>query len=1099
MRINSDHYGQIPAPSFILCRASGERIGSIPCTQKKMQQNFNTYDEISFTTYLYQDNQKNSLYDQISELKYIELPDIGRYLIGKIEIRSEGTQWEYKECTALSGEVILAQKYLEEFSINMGTAGSIDGVSLYNLSDPEKSLLHLVLEKCPDWEIGHVDNELYSVQRCFEITRQDIYSFLTENMAQAFHCIFDFDSLNHRIHIYRESAAGEDTDIFVSYQNLLKHTDISSSADDIKTCLTVSGADGLNLREVNMGYDRIYSLDYFHDLDYMSQGLYQAYEKWKKKWNDNVSAYESRMTQYQELYTQIHNLESEKLPAVSGSTNWSEYGLNPLKEQLAAWEGKQAVMIKAGQGAPTHKDYHSLYLPCYNTIQAIRSQIAQVESQIRRLQSEQKALGQQMDAILSSVSMQNNFTREQLKELTKYIREDELSSSNFVVTDTMTNAERMDMLHEMLEYGREELAKVSQPLLQFSCDLNNIFVIPKFRTLASHFEPGNYIHICLRDDYIVKARMLSLAVNFYDEKDFRVTFGNIRQLRKSKLFSDVTNALNLAKSAATSVSFHASHWNQANKDSSAIHKMLADGLLAAGQTLKTAQSDIVMDDRGMLVSNRQTSAYAGDTIFIGDGKILFSDDSLKTIKTALGRVQYTKKGVAYDDFGMLAQFVIAGFIAGSVVEGNEIIGGSVRSNNYVPGQYGTHLNLENGTFSFNGGGEKKLHFDGNTLTAKGTIQAESGYIGGADGFTIQSGRLYSGGKSAFSSSASGVYLGTDGISLGTGSPFHVDANGYLVSTRGLIGGFDITSKSISCGTSSLGTTPGSVYLGTDGISLGTTFQVTRSGTLTAAKGQIGGWQIHAGKLSSEGIDFSSSGHITSSNGNWRINADGTAVFKNVFVTGVQSGSNFGGLEYKNGVTSGNFSGNSYYGSNISQPFRGTAIPHIESLAVSQITADRVKAKALEAGFITADSIAANYATIGSLDAQKARIDDIEANYATIGSLDAQKARIDDIEASYITAETVEANYATIRSLNAVNAKFKNLDASNITSGKLSADRIDTEKITVGGWKLGNFHRMMVVTDVQQKEIEIMGVDGKPTSLYVLVGATYNPIDVPSIW
>ena len=140
MRINSDHYGQIPAPSFILCRASGERIGSIPCTQKKMQQNFNTYDEISFTTYLYQDNQKNSLYDQISELKYIELPDIGRYLIGKIEIRSEGTQWEYKECTALSGEVILAQKYLEEFSINMGTAGSIDGVSLYNLSDPEKSL-----------------------------------------------------------------------------------------------------------------------------------------------------------------------------------------------------------------------------------------------------------------------------------------------------------------------------------------------------------------------------------------------------------------------------------------------------------------------------------------------------------------------------------------------------------------------------------------------------------------------------------------------------------------------------------------------------------------------------------------------------------------------------------------------------------------------------------------------------------------------------------------------------------------------------------------------------------------------------------------------
>ena len=34
----------------------------------------------------------------------------------------------------------------------MGTVESIDGVQFYNLKEKDRSLLHLVLEKCPDWE-----------------------------------------------------------------------------------------------------------------------------------------------------------------------------------------------------------------------------------------------------------------------------------------------------------------------------------------------------------------------------------------------------------------------------------------------------------------------------------------------------------------------------------------------------------------------------------------------------------------------------------------------------------------------------------------------------------------------------------------------------------------------------------------------------------------------------------------------------------------------------------------------------------------------------------------------------------------------------------
>lgn len=767
MRLEKNYYDNLSIPPFVLCKINGDRIGTLKCTSKKIVLKFNDYNEVSFTTYLYNDNVKNKLYNKVKELKYIELPDIGRFIIGSINTKSEGTEFEYKECVALSEEVVLGQKYLEEFVINMGTTESIDGVQFYNLSDPSKSLLHLALEKFPDWTIGHVDNELYTMQRCFEIDRQDIYSFLTENVSQAFQCIFIFDTLSHQINIYKECNMGENTNVYVSYNNLLKNTNISSSTGDIKTCLTVTGADDLSIREVNMGYDRIYNLDYFHDLEYMGTALYEAYDKWKKKWNDHVKPYEDLIVQYQDYYKQIHYLESEKMPTSPNSTDWTQYGLDPLKEQLVTYEQKQAIMIKAGQGSSTHKDYHSMYIPCYNTIQAINKQIKAVENQINALKEQQSQVGSQMDRIIASISMQNNFTDEQLDELSKFIREDELSSSNYVVTDIMSDSERMDMLHEMLSYGQEELSKVSQPTLQFQCDMANIFAIPEFNDISDKFDVGNYIHICLRDDYIIKARMLTIDINFYDENDFSVTFGNIMKPKKSKIYHDITEALKLAKSTATSVSFNSSNWNKANKDTSTINKMLADGLLAAGESLKNSKSDVLIDDRGILISNTPESNYPNDRIFIGNSQILFSDDNLKTIKTALGRVQYTKKGTQYNDFGLLAQFVIAGYIAGSVIEGDEIIGGTIT---------GTAFNNGNGTFS---------------VDQNGYLTSKAGNIAG---WEITKNSIYNNipftNQKNSKSTGMGTYGGNWAFWAGNGK-FSVDQDGNLIATTGKIGGADI--------------------------------------------------------------------------------------------------------------------------------------------------------------------------------------------------------------------------------------------------------------------------------------------------------------------
>ena len=60
MRLDKDIYNNISAPSFVLCKANGDRIGSLKCISKKIIHKFSDYDEISFTTYLYNDKKKES-------------------------------------------------------------------------------------------------------------------------------------------------------------------------------------------------------------------------------------------------------------------------------------------------------------------------------------------------------------------------------------------------------------------------------------------------------------------------------------------------------------------------------------------------------------------------------------------------------------------------------------------------------------------------------------------------------------------------------------------------------------------------------------------------------------------------------------------------------------------------------------------------------------------------------------------------------------------------------------------------------------------------------------------------------------------------------
>lgn len=785
LQFNYDYWNNLEAPSFILCTVDKNRIGTLNVTGRRLHYS-NDLPEISFKMYKYVNGRENPYYDRVLEFQYLLLPGIGYFQITGKPVIITGQNTEYKEVTAQSAEIELGQKYLNTFTVNMGTAESIDNVCLYQANDPEHSLLHLILEKLPSWSIDYVDPKIATLQRSFEIDNRDVYSFLTDDAAAAFECVFIFDTLNNRINAYDKDSVSRDTDIVISFRNLAQKIKIEPDVDSVKTCVTLTGSDNLTIRELNMGYDRIYNFDYFATPSYMSQELIDAYNSYKKAYTKYTGQYTPLLANYQDLILEIARLTHEMLPKTplpkkdgqlvttdelaNDKNVWKEYCLTELKTYKKAYEDRQSVLMQKGYGDKENKSvqYNSLYVPVYKIINNIQKEILTRTDQINSLELQKTILKVQMQDIISLADIRKNFTKDQWMCLSKFIREETLSDSNYIVTGSMSKEEELDMKQAFLDFGKKELQRLSQPRFSFSMDMANIFAFPEFKDRLDKFDLFHYITILVRDDYHMKVKILSFDIDFEDRKNFSVTFGSIYKYKDRNIFTTAVEAMAAASDASTSVSFNKFQWNNGAKDAFDIKDKISGGLINAGVRLSNSRSTMEIDERGLFMNSDSTSEHPEDKTALTGSNLLFTTDNWKTVRTALGRIQYNRDGKLIDTYGLIAETVLSGYIGGSLIEGNTIKGGTIT---------GTNINNGNGTFSVDENGSMTANngtFKGNisaSIISASTITGTS-INNGNDTFTVDP----NGNVSARSMAITG---GSISITNHDDTSFSVDQNGKL--------------------------------------------------------------------------------------------------------------------------------------------------------------------------------------------------------------------------------------------------------------------------------------------------------------------------------
>lgn len=183
----------------------------------------------------------------------------------------------------------------------------------------------------------------------------------------------------------------------------------------------------------------------------------------------------------------------------------------------------------------------------------------------------------------------------------------------------------------------------------------------------------------------------------------------------------------------------------------------------------------------------------------------------------------------------------------------------------------------------------------NIAAGSGRITLDAGAYNEETNTVTGPGKIYSHNHNSLTNTSTGFYLSYDGLSFG--SKAKITNTGQIYLGTGAVAGTgkhwtidgDSSKSYIAYGGTSWseasndnGTTA-KIYLGTDGISLGTRFSVSPQGQLKAYSGQIGGWNINKTKLSAGNIELNSNGSMHGGSGSftWSIAPTGQATFNHI--------------------------------------------------------------------------------------------------------------------------------------------------------------------------------------------------------------------------
>lgn len=820
-----NYFKNLNRPEVYLAYPDKRTIGALHAYDLQTDIMANSANKGTFTVYRYEDGEETRFYEQIENGKYIHLYGVGWFRVGDVSVVDKGIN-EYKEITYLSIECELGQTDLTSFGslgIDEDEQGGLDRYCLYNPLDVAHSIMHIVLRKNPGWSIRYIDPQISTEYRSFQEDSVDTYSFLTGKVSETYECVFLFDSYERSISAYKLENLGKNTGIILNYRNVIKSITMNSTEDDIKTVLTVVGGNDertntpLGILDVNIsGTNQIYDFSYF--LHMMSPELRAGLSRYYELCEANESAYQEKMSSLLFHYDELNTLKNKVPDEGEDSTDWTKFGLRELQEKEIIYKTNMSLCLGEDESEQYQKNaaIHA----------AIEAEIKVREQQINNKEVEINNLISEIGTLV--VSLPNVLGEELYKELGPYIREDTLTDDSFIVTNSMTDREILEMQQALLEHGRSELSRVCYPQFTLDVDLINFTVDYDYKRFTNALEMFNIIHINFEDhDSILSARLLKLHINWDDPSDFKVTFSNRNSLKETwALLEEIKKQ---TEDTSSKVEFTTGAWKNAAIVSVDVNKYMNDILNASKQQLvSNDNNEILIDSTGILCRRwlSEQQIYDPGQIWITNNQIAISQDGFNSVGIALG---YVKMGNDYF-FGLCAPSIVGKLLMSEkLIVSNASGSYTIDKDGFIAKKDSYEVKINPDTpdniFSISIDNKKLLYVDttAKALTFEGKLISKSGQI--AD-FTISTNTLISGNIGLCSDKTSGAIAYWAGNTDRNNAPFRVTNTGALTCSNAIITG--------------------------GSLKIGSNFEVNSQGVLTAKSANFTG-NINASKISGSQI------------------------------------------------------------------------------------------------------------------------------------------------------------------------------------------------------------------------------------------------------
>lgn len=279
----------------------------------------------------------------------------------------------------------------DEDFINNYDSGNYYSVKLYDPNCKELSFLDLVLQHAdvPGWRIGIVDHlkeasdanknnsenasKILPNRICnFEVDDKSVFSFLTQEAAAAYDCVFEFDTENLLINVHDIADFGKDTDIIIGFRNIQNKVSMSRN-DSMITQFYVDGLDDYGIDQANYGSSILTDLSYFAREPYMNDTLAKKYKDWASyRYNENnIKAYMELSKNYNKQHEVLSELKN-RVPVDTAQNDWFGSKIDDLitayNDNVAIIKGLEALYVNSNGNTDFQALKDSSDWPLYESI-----------------------------------------------------------------------------------------------------------------------------------------------------------------------------------------------------------------------------------------------------------------------------------------------------------------------------------------------------------------------------------------------------------------------------------------------------------------------------------------------------------------------------------------------------------------------------------------------------------------------------------------------------------------------------------------------------------------------------------------------------------